>query len=75
MKANAPYEQEWKLLYFLVGHVFSFKKLMGLSMKYGHSAEMIHRYYSLPFLSMAYPKKICWSSRIEIDLIKGKIKK
>ncbi|MED3549379.1 SWIM zinc finger family protein [Cytobacillus praedii] len=53
MKANAPYEQEWKLLYFLVGHVFSFKKLMGLSVKYGHSAEMIHRYYKQLFYEIA----------------------
>ena len=53
MKANAPYEQEWKLLYSLVGYVFSFKKLMGLSMKYGHSAEMIHRYYKQLFYEIA----------------------
>ncbi|MBT2690564.1 SWIM zinc finger family protein [Bacillus sp. ISL-47] len=45
MKAGAPVEQEWKLLYLLVGYVFSFKKLMALSMKYGHHEEMIDRYY------------------------------
>ncbi|CAM3611363.1 SWIM zinc finger domain-containing protein [Aeromicrobium ponti] len=45
MKAGAPVEQEWKLLYLLVGYVFSFKKLMALSMKYDHHEEMIDRYY------------------------------
>ncbi|WP_313803373.1 SWIM zinc finger family protein [Cytobacillus sp.] len=52
MKANAPYEQEWKLLYSLIGHVFSFKKLMGISVKYGHSAEMIDRYYKQLFFEI-----------------------
>ncbi|GLB59007.1 SWIM zinc finger family protein [Cytobacillus sp. NCCP-133] len=45
MKAGAPVEQEWKLLYLLVGYVFSFKKMMSLSMKYGHGEELIDRYY------------------------------
>ncbi len=45
MKAGAPVEQEWKLLYLLVGYVFSFKKLMALSRKYGHGEELIDRYY------------------------------
>ncbi|WP_066296936.1 SWIM zinc finger family protein [Bacillus sp. FJAT-29937] len=44
-QANAPFEQEWKLLYHLVGYFFSFKKLMELSIQFGHSGEMIHRYY------------------------------
>ncbi|MCM3707315.1 MULTISPECIES: SWIM zinc finger family protein [Cytobacillus] len=45
MKAGAPVEQEWKLLYLLIGYVFSFKKLMALSRKYGHGEELIDRYY------------------------------
>ncbi|WP_409973207.1 SWIM zinc finger domain-containing protein [Bacillus sp. Bva_UNVM-123] len=44
-KAGAPFEQEWKLLYSLIGYVFSFQKLMKLSVKLDHPSEMINRYY------------------------------
>ncbi|KAB2336547.1 SWIM zinc finger family protein [Cytobacillus depressus] len=44
-KANAPFEQEWKLLYHLIGYFFSFKYLMKLSTELGHSREIINRYY------------------------------
>jgi len=48
-KAGAPYEQEWKHLYHLVGNIFSFKKLMELSSKLGHNSEMVNRYYNQIF--------------------------
>ncbi|MBU8881097.1 SWIM zinc finger family protein [Bacillus sp. FJAT-29790] len=51
-KAGAPFEQEWKLLYLLVGYVISFKKLMELSIKLGHTEDMIHRYYRHLFQTM-----------------------
>lgn len=44
-KASAPFEQEWKLLYTLIGAVFSFQKLMEFSTKLEHSTELINRYY------------------------------
>lgn len=44
-KASSPLEQEWKLLYTLIGSVFSFQKLMELSMKLEHPTELIQRYY------------------------------
>ncbi|MBP2242383.1 hypothetical protein J2Z40_002957 [Cytobacillus eiseniae] len=51
-KANAPYQEEWKLLYHLVGYVFTFKRLGILSMEHGHSKEMIQRYYVQLFYEM-----------------------
>ncbi len=45
LKAGAPLEQEWRLLYFLIAYIFSFQKLMKFSVKLGHSREMINRYY------------------------------
>lgn len=44
-RAGAPFEQEWKYLYFLIGYVFSFKKLMELSVRLDHAEDVINRYY------------------------------
>ncbi|MBY0122282.1 SWIM zinc finger domain-containing protein [Bacillus sp. S/N-304-OC-R1] len=44
-KANAPFEQEWKHLYYLIGYFFSFKKLMELSFSLGHTGIIINQYY------------------------------
>ncbi len=44
-KASAPFEQEWKLLYKLIGSIISFQKLMELSRKLDHPTELINRYY------------------------------
>ncbi|MFE8698108.1 SWIM zinc finger domain-containing protein [Cytobacillus sp. FJAT-53684] len=51
-KATAPFEQEWKLLYLLVGHVFTFNKMMEFSVRLGHSTEMVKRYYVQHFYEM-----------------------
>lgn len=45
LRASAPVEQEWKLLYDLIGAVVSFRKLAELSEEMGHTEEMAHRYY------------------------------
>lgn len=44
-KAGAPFEQEWKYLYLLIGYVSSFQKLMELSVELDHSEDVINRYY------------------------------
>lgn len=51
-KAGAPFELEWKYLYFLIGYVFSFKKLMELSVKLDHSEDVINRYYRHSYQEM-----------------------
>ncbi|MCL6572633.1 MAG: SWIM zinc finger family protein [Bacillus sp. (in: Bacteria)] len=43
--ASSPVEQEWRLLYELVGIVVSFKKLAALSEQLGHSEDMVKRAY------------------------------
>lgn len=45
LKSNAPFQNEWKLLYLLVGNVYTFKKFLLLSKTLNHSAETINRYY------------------------------
>lgn len=45
LKAGAPYEQEWKNLYLLIGSVISFKKLIYLSIELEHDEDTINRYY------------------------------
>jgi hypothetical protein len=43
--ASSPVEQEWRLLYEMVGIVVSFKKLAALSEQLGHTEEMVKRAY------------------------------
>jgi hypothetical protein len=43
--ASAPVEQEWRLLYELVGIVVSFRKLARLSEQLGHDEDMVKRAY------------------------------
>jgi hypothetical protein len=43
--ASAPVEQEWRLLYEMVGIVVSFKKLAALSEKLGHDQDVVKRAY------------------------------
>jgi hypothetical protein len=50
--AGAPAEQEWRLLYELIGNVVSFKKLAALSEELGHTEEMVKRSYLHIFHSM-----------------------
>jgi hypothetical protein len=50
--AGAPVEQEWRLLYELIGNMVSFKKLAALSEELGHTEEMVKRSYLHLFHSM-----------------------
>ncbi|MCM2535765.1 SWIM zinc finger family protein [Neobacillus pocheonensis] len=50
--ASAPVEQEWRLLYELVGIVISFKKLAVLSEQSGHTEDMVKRAYLHLFHNM-----------------------
>lgn len=52
IQAAAPRKQEWRLLYELVAHVFSFQKLAVLSEELGHSEEVIKRSYRHLFHQM-----------------------
>ncbi|MDE3840270.1 hypothetical protein C0966_13095 [Bacillus methanolicus] len=52
VKASTPVEREWKTLYELISSVFSFLKLAEVSKKYGHSDEMVNRYYRHLFHSL-----------------------
>lgn len=45
IQASAPVEQEWKLLYELVGIVISFRKLASLSEAAGHNEEAVKKAY------------------------------
>lgn len=45
IRAGAPMEKEWHLLYELIGNVFSFQKLAELSTELGHTEEMVRRSY------------------------------
>lgn len=45
LKASAPVEQEWRLLYELVATVVSFRKLALLSEQLGHSEDVMRRAY------------------------------
>lgn len=45
LRAAAPVEQEWRLLYMLIAHIVSFKKLISLSMELGYFEDTINRYY------------------------------
>ena len=49
VKADAPYEAEWKTLYEVVAAVHSFKKLTELSAELEHSDYHIDRYYRILF--------------------------
>jgi hypothetical protein len=52
IRAGAPTEQEWRLLYELIGNVVSFKKLAALSEELGHTEEMVKRSYLHIFHSL-----------------------
>lgn len=52
VRASAPMEQEWRLLYEVVGIVVSFKKLATLSEQAGHSEDVIKRAYLHLFHNM-----------------------
>ena len=45
LKAGAPFEQEWKNLYLLIGSLVSFNKLLQLSVELGHDEDTVNRYY------------------------------
>ncbi|MFT8322090.1 MAG: SWIM zinc finger family protein [Bacillus sp. (in: firmicutes)] len=45
LKSGTPFQNEWKLLYLLIGHVYTFKKMLLLSRTLEHSSETINRYY------------------------------
>ncbi|XJZ27104.1 SWIM zinc finger family protein [Bacillota bacterium Lsc_1132] len=45
VKAGAPLEQEWRLLYELIADVISFQKLAALSEELGHSEDAVKRTY------------------------------
>ncbi|WP_445488838.1 SWIM zinc finger family protein [Niallia sp. 03133] len=45
LKNSAPFQSEWKLLYLLIGHVYTFKKMLLLSRECRHSIDTINRYY------------------------------
>ncbi|MGP7819766.1 SWIM zinc finger family protein [Niallia sp. 01092] len=45
LKNYAPFQNEWKLLYLLIGKVYTFKKLLQLSNTLQHSTDTINRYY------------------------------
>ena len=45
LKAGAPFEQEWKNLYLLIGSLVSFNKLIQLSVELGHDEDTVNRYY------------------------------
>lgn len=49
IRAAAPLEKEWRLLYEMVGTVISFKKLAMLSEQSGHSEELTKRTYGQVF--------------------------
>lgn len=49
LRASAPVQQEWKNLYELVGKLYAFKQLAGLSEELGHSDETVNRYYRYVF--------------------------
>lgn len=52
ISASAPVEQEWRLLYELVGLVVSFKKLAVLSEQSGHTEQLVTRAYLHLFHNM-----------------------
>lgn len=52
MRASAPVEQEWRLLYDLVGTVVSFRKLAVLSERLGYNTEAVNRAYLHLFHNM-----------------------
>lgn len=45
IKAATPLQTEWKLLYLVIAHVFTFKQLLILSKKLDHNTQTINRYY------------------------------
>jgi hypothetical protein len=45
LKNSAPFQNEWRLLYLLIGHAYAFKKMLLLSRDQKHSIETINRYY------------------------------
>jgi Txe/YoeB family toxin of Txe-Axe toxin-antitoxin module len=45
IQAAAPLEQEWRLIYELIGNIVSFKKLAALSEELGHTEAMVKRSY------------------------------
>ncbi|NRD77140.1 SWIM zinc finger family protein [Bacillus sp. BRMEA1] len=52
IRASAPVEQEWRLLYELVSTVVSFRKLAELSEQLGHDEEAVNRAYLHLFHNM-----------------------
>ncbi|MDP4164611.1 MAG: SWIM zinc finger family protein [Bacillota bacterium] len=49
LSASAPVKQEWKLLYDLIGTVFSFQKLAELSQEMGYTNDGVRRTFDLVF--------------------------
>ena len=45
LKSGAPFEQEWKNLYILIGYLVSFNKLLQLSIELEHDEDTVNRHY------------------------------
>jgi hypothetical protein len=52
LRAGAPTEREWRLLYELIGYIYTFRKLAELSQKLEYEEKVIHRYYGHVFQSI-----------------------
>ncbi|KAB2332541.1 SWIM zinc finger family protein [Bacillus mesophilum] len=52
LRAGAPAEREWRLLYELIGSIYTFRKLADLSQRLEYEEAVIHRYYGHVFQSI-----------------------
>lgn len=52
INAGAPVEREWKQLYYLIGYITTFRKLLQLTQELGHHQEDINRFYRQIFHSL-----------------------
>lgn len=59
VKAGAPLEREWRLLYELIGSVTSFIKLSELTVELNHDREQIERFYRHVFFSIVEDVENC----------------
>lgn len=49
LKVEAPMNEEWKWLYFLIGNIHGFRHFLMLKNYYGHNRRAFHEYYRHPF--------------------------
>lgn len=52
LRAAAPIEQEWRLLYELIGYIHAFRQLMSLSEECDFDVDVIERYYRHSFYTL-----------------------